>query len=68
MKSAAAARGLQLHVVFGLGQRIVRDGGKPVGEAVDAGEDAEHARHRLGAPAVDAEDARMRVGERSITA
>ena len=57
-----AARRLQLHVVFGLGQRIVRDGGKPVGEAVDAGEDAEDARHRLGAPAVDAEDARVRVG------
>jgi len=56
-----AAGGLQLHVVFGLGQRIVGDGGKPVGEAVGASEDAEHPRHCRGPPRVDAEDARVRM-------
>ena len=45
-----------------LGQRVVRDGGQPVGEAVGAAEDAEHARHRLGARRIDAEDARVRMG------
>src|SRR5262249_61756297 len=44
-----------------LGQRIVRNGSESVGEAVGAGEDAEHARHGLGARRVDAEDARVRM-------
>ena len=57
----AAAGGVQLHVVFGLGQRIVRNGGKAVGEAIRAGEHAEHARHRHGAHRIHPEDARMRM-------
>ena len=57
----AAAGGVQLHVVFGLRQRIVRNGGEPVGAAIGAGEHAEHARHRLGARRIDAENARMRM-------
>jgi hypothetical protein len=57
----AAARGGELHVVSGLGQRIVRNGAQPVREAVRAREHGEHARHRLGARGVDAADARMRV-------
>src|SRR5258707_12043253 len=57
----AAARGMQLHVVFGLGRRIVRNGAKPVGEAVGAGEAAEPPGHRRGPPRIDAEDARVRM-------
>ena len=52
---------LQLHVVFGLGQRIVRDGSEAVAEAVGAAEGAEHAGRRLGAREVGAENAGMRV-------
>ena len=42
----AAARRVQLHVVAGLRQRIVRDRPELVGEAIGAGEHAEHALHR----------------------
>src|SRR5262245_44801037 len=56
-----ATGSMQLHVVFGLRQWIVGNGNKPVGEAVGAGEDAEHARHRLGARGIDGENARVRV-------
>ena len=61
MKIVAAAGAVQLHVELGLGQRIVRDRAEPVGEAVGAGEHAEHARHRLGARGVDPTDAGVRV-------
>src|SRR5262249_34528370 len=57
----AAACGRKLHVVSGLRQRIRRDGAEAVGEAVGAGENAEHARHRLGARGIDGADAGMRV-------
>ena len=49
-ENRAAARRGKLHVVFGLRQRIVRNGFEVVGRAVGAGVNAEHARHRL-APA-----------------
>jgi len=57
-----AAGGGQLHVVFCLGQGIVRDRGELVGEAIGAGEDPEHARHGARACRVDPEDAGVRVG------
>ena len=61
MKTSPPPGGVQLHVVFGLGQRIVRNGAKAVGEAIRAAEHAEHARHRLGSRRIHAEDARMRM-------
>src|SRR5260370_38615784 len=61
-EDGAAARGTELHVVFGLRQRIVRDRGEIVGQAVGAGEDAEHARQRAGARRVDAANAGMGMG------
>jgi hypothetical protein len=39
----------------------VRNGAKSVGAAVGAGEDAEHARHGLGARRIDSADACMRM-------
>ena len=42
----AAAGRVQLHVVAGLRQRVVRDRSKLVGKAIGAGEHAEHAFHR----------------------
>jgi hypothetical protein len=57
----AAACGMQLHIVSGLGQRIVRDRAQSVGETVGAREDAEHARHRLGTRAIDTENASVRM-------
>ena len=57
---AAAGRG-ELHVVFGLRQRIVRNGLEPIGRAIGAGEDAEHARHRFCPRRIDRDDARMRI-------
>ncbi len=51
----------ELHVVSGLGQRIVRDGAEAVGQAIGAGEHAEHARHYFGARRIHAADAGMRV-------
>ncbi len=58
----SAARGVQLHVEFGLRQRIVRDRVELVGETIGAGEDAEHAGHLPGRFTVDAANARMRIG------
>ena len=60
-EDGTAGSRLQLHVVFGLGQRIMRDGCEAVTEAVGAGEGAEHAGRRLGAREICAENAGMRV-------
>ena len=57
-----AAGAGQLHVVAGLRHRAVRDRGKPVGEAVLSGKDAEHPSHRRRPPGVDPHDPGMRVG------
>ncbi len=56
-----AAGSMQFHVILGLRQWIVGNGRKPIGMAVDAGEHAEHARHRLGLRGVNPKDARVRV-------
>ena len=53
---------MQLHVVFGLRHRVVRDRTDLVGRTIGAGEDAKNARHRLGALGDDRRDARVRVG------
>jgi len=52
---------MELHVVFGLRHRIVRDRTELVGGAIGAGVDAEHAGHCLRRRRVDGEDAGVRV-------
>ena len=47
------------YLVFGSGSCGI--GAEPVGQAVGAGEHAEHARHGLGARRIDAADAGMRM-------
>ena len=61
-EDGAAARRAELHVVFGLGQRIVRDGTEIVGQAIGTGEDPKHARHGARARRIDAADAGMGMG------
>jgi len=57
----AAARRVQLHVELGLRHWIVRERRKLVGDAIGAGEHAEHAGHFLGRCRIDLDDARMRM-------
>ena len=57
----AAARPGELHVEFGLGHRIVRNGRQAIGGAIGAGEDAEHARHGFRRRGIDGGYARMRM-------
>ena len=56
----AAGRG-ELHVEFGLRQRIVLNGPQPVGRAVGAGIDAKHARHCHRTRGVDGDDPGVRI-------
>ena len=58
----AAAGAGELHVEFGLRQRIVRNGFELVGREIGAGEHAEHARHRLRRRSIDRDNARVRIG------
>src|SRR5215469_109359 len=57
----AAAWPGELHVVFGLGHRIVRNRPKIFRSAIGAGEDAEHAGHVLCRGDVDRDNPRMRM-------
>src|SRR6266446_8995530 len=58
----AAAGSVELHVVFGLRQRIVRNGLELIGEAIGAAIGPEYARHGARLRKIHAADARMRVG------
>ena len=60
-ENRAAARRGKLHVVFGLRQRIVRNGFEVVGRAIGAGVNAEHARHRFRPRRIDGDDTRVRI-------
>ena len=57
----AAAGGGELEVGSGRGQRAVRNRREAVGEAIRAGEYAEHAGHGAGRRGVDAQDAGVRM-------
>ena len=57
-----AAGSGELHVIFGLGHRIMGDGLQPVGCDIRAGEDTEHTGHRQRRRLVDSHDPGMRVG------
>ena len=56
-----AIRRRELHVEFRRRHWIVRNGFQPIGAAIGAGEDAEHAGHRARRIGIDARDARMRM-------
>ncbi len=58
----AAAGSMELHVVFGFRQRIVRNRLELIGEAIGAAIGREHARHGVRFRKIHATDARMRVG------
>jgi hypothetical protein len=58
----AAAGGMELHVVFGLRHRIVRNGVQPLGEVIGAAVRPDHARHDARCRKIHAANACMRVG------
>ena len=62
MKTLVPPGPMQLHVVAGLRQRIVRDRPEIVGQTIGTGEHAEHALHFFRTRGIDADDARMRIG------